>query len=475
MLKDDIINGFLKRQNDTTDVLQRNKFSKEEYEKLLYSVLSVLNENKDASLEEIREKLYEQSGLEEILRDFYLTKLKAPGAVISFGTDKHQDKFVIGNKQEVDTIDGRFSISIKPNGEDTIYDLASVTKLFTSVAVLQLVGNSHISLSDKVKKYLPEFKNIGNLTIYDLLIYAPLITERRIDSADSFAEAEQILFGVRAKTSREARSNDRYNDIAPMVLKYIVEKVTGIPFEMYVKENILDKAGMQNTFVKVPAIKYESIASNNFPITLLPGGGLNIDETIPLGYSSDKKAVVLGQPSGKLPGHAGLFATCDDMVQFSKSLIDGTILQPELVREISKNRTQKDKALYGDIKYNPSYGFLCNSKNHDPIFNTVSYALSGKSLSQSGWSGTYVAIDPLNNINLTLLSNRTHNRVISSDPNEKNRLASLGLIDSSLYGFERKVVTDACIRLAIQEKMLEEIFKEDVPTEEKPKVKILKQ
>lgn len=474
MLRNDIIDKFITRLNDTDDVQQMNLYSKQEYEDLLRVVLEVLNENKDASINEIREELFKRSGLEQLLTDFYLRDLKAPGAVLSFGTSKYQEQIVIGNKQEVDMNSGSFKINLQPNEADTIYDLASVTKLFTAVSILQLAGKSELSIADKASKYLPEFKNLGNITIYDLLTYVPLITRERIDSAHTIDEAESYLFSARPKTRSEAYGTDRYNDIAPMILKYIVEKVTGIPFDQYVKENILEKAGMNNTFVKVPSYKLNKVANNNYPLRLLSNGSVSIDQTIPIGNASDKKAVALGQPEGILPGHAGLFSTSEDMTKFSKGIISGLVLHPALTKEMAKNRTLNDTVISGNIIYNPSYGFLCNSKNHSSTFTDVFPGLSGRSFSQSGWSGTYVAIDPVNDINLSLLSNRTHNRVINLDPTQSYRLRGTGLVDTSVYGFERRKITDACMKLALQEKMLEELLKDDIVKEDKPKKRILR-
>lgn len=474
MVKNDIIDKFIIRLNDTEDVQQLNLYSKQEYEDLLRVVLDVLNEKKDASIDDIREELFKRSGLEQLLNDFYLRDLKAPGAVLSFGTSKYQEQIIIGNKQEVDMNNGSFKINLQPNEVDTIYDLASVTKLFTAVSILQLAGKRELSIADKASKYLPEFKNLGNITIYDLLTYVPLLTNYRIDSACTRDEAENYLFSARPKTKSESYGTDRYNDIAPMILKYIVEKVSGIPFDQYVKENILDKAEMNNTFVKVPSYKLNKVASNNYPIKLLSTGGLSIDQTITIGNSSDKKAVALGQPEGILSGHAGLFSTSEDMTKFSKGIISGLILHPALTKEMAKNRTLNDFVISGNTIYNPSYGFLCNSKNHNSTFTDVFPGLSGRSFSQSGWSGTYVAIDPINDINLTLLSNRTHNRIIAVDPTQSFRLRGTGLVDTSVYGFERRKITDACMKLALQEKMLEEIFNDDIVREEKPKERILR-
>ena len=473
---ENIIDTLLNRQNDTPDFYQKNTYSKEQYRKLLDDVLKILKKNKDADIDEIRQKLYENSGIESLLKDFFLKRKKAPGAVINIGVNNYQERIVIGNSQEVEQNQKGdlyyYPINMK---EDSLFDLASLTKLFTSVAILQLAGNCELRLDEKINKYLPQFNYLGDHTIYDLLTYQPYYTERRIDSATNIDEAEKILFNAKPSTIHEYYQKDRYNDIAPMILKYIVEKVSGKSFYDYIKENILEKADMNNTFVKVPEELNNRIVNFNYNYSLLSNGQLLLKNYAKKGLVTDSKAVALGQKEGKLPGHAGLFSTCDDIAKFNKGLINGKVLHPALTKEMAKNRT-------GVVNSNlPYYGFLCDSKHPNKYISDMHQGLSGSSLSKSGWTGTYVAIDPINNINLTFLSNRVHNRLVTISEEQKYRLVGKKdkvlnyfgkeIIDSSLYGYERRKITEACLSLALQEKMLEEIIGEQ---KEKKKVKILK-
>ena len=113
--------------------------------------------------------------------------------------------------------------------------------------------------------------------------------------------------------------------------------------------------------------------------------------------------------------------------------------------------------------------------------------LSGKSFSQSGWPGTYIEVDPLNKINLSFLTNRTHSRVVSIDPSQRYRIMtdkegvnflpykSYEIVDSSLYGFERRAITDSIAELAIQEKMLEELIGRNIDkVKEQKKLRIIR-
>ena len=471
---DRIIDSFVKNQNDTDDLSQKNLFSREQYMGLMYTVLEVLNENKDANLSELREALYKRSGLEDLLCNFIYKKKKAPGVVLSFGTPSYQEKIVIGNQEEValDPFSYKSSKSTRAMNEDTFFDLSGVTQLFTSVSVLQLAGEGQLVLSDKVSKYLPHFTNLGDINIFDLLTYVPLKTDIRVDSVDTIQEAEEILSQAHPVASSVV--TDRYNDIAPMVLKYVVEKVSGLPFAQYVKNNILDVAGMNNTFVRVPSLLAKNIASCNYEYILADDGSINVRDYIVPTAASDLKALALGQLDGVLSGHAGLFSCSDDMTLFGKGLIDGTILDSDLVKEMAKNRTGSPATI------NPYYGFLCESKYPCELFSDLHPGLSGRAFSKSGWTGTYFAVDPVNHINFSYLSNRVHNRFAIVSGLHKAKFSDgffsgrrtlkhdgKRIIDASLYSFDRRRITNACLELAIQERMLEELVGiKDVPKEE---------
>lgn len=487
MKKNRIVNDFLENQNNTFDISQQNLYSKERYQKLLEVVLDVLKKNKHADISEIRDELFKRSGLEEKIKNFFLEKRKAPGGVISLGTNNYQEQLVFGNIQDV-TFDGIDFLSTPiPTDKDSLYDLGSCTKLFTSIAILQLAGKGELKINNSVGFYIPEFESINDLTIFDLLTYAPLITETRIDKVTSKEEAEKVLHEVRSKRFLEAYGQDRYNDIAPMVLKYIVEKVSGMPFEEYIEENILRPLGMYNTFVQVPKYMINDVANSNYSIKIDNKGEMSIDTTHPRGIATDKKAVIMGQPDGKLSGHAGLFSNVEDMVRLSRGLIDGTVLNKDLVTEMARNRTQGCIVKTPACNYQTTYGFLCNSKNPNKFFTEVHHGLSGKSFSLSGYPGTYIQIDPLNKINVSFLTNRTHSRIVSIPVSEREKLRvnrhdvrvypyhNYEIVDSSIYGYERREITEACTELAIQERMLEELIGKSIDkVQEKNKVRLLK-
>ena len=466
---DNYINTLYENQNIGADSNQRDLFKREDYLKILKEVLTLLKDNKDLSIEELRNKLYENSHIEDAFKDFFLRQGLAPGAVITYGTKNYQERIIIGNKQEVIERNGILIPQEEKMEEDTLFDLASTTKIFTAICILKLVEDGSLKLNSEFIKYAPQFKNLKGLTILDLLTFEPLEVAEKIDSKEDLEEAEKILFTAKRKS--DSNGFGIYNDIAPMALKYVIEKITGLTYYDYLKKEVLDKIGMSSTFVKIPDSRLDSTANSNYDGRYYDDGKYFIRTKATKGISTDDKARILGQPLGILSGHAGLFSSSSDMTKLARALIDNKILRVDIRDEMARNR--RGFALIkpdGTKNYAQFFGMLCYSKNPNLPSSEVGHMLSGKSFASAGWSGTQQTIDPLNNINFTLLSNRSHNRMTVIGSSHKSEVHEredgkrtiilpngVEMIDATKYAFLRDDVIRKCLILALQYKMLEDI------------------
>ena len=136
------VDTLYQNQNIGAEKAQQGLYSKKDYYELLKPVVELVNIHKDYSLDEMRDCLFKQSGIEQKLEEFIYKKEMVPGMVFSYGTNNYKETVVIGNRQEVslDT-NGNLVPSLEKMTEDTIFDIASVTKIFTSISVLKLVQN----------------------------------------------------------------------------------------------------------------------------------------------------------------------------------------------------------------------------------------------------------------------------------------------------------------------------------------------
>lgn len=466
---------------------QKNLYTKSDYYNLLKPVITLIKNNKDNTLNELREKLLEESELISLTKDFVLQKELVPGLVFTYGTNKFRETIVIGNRQEVAlSDDNRLIPSVFNMTEDTIFDLASVTKIYTSLSIYKLVSMGLVDLNKEIISYDNRFKNLKGVTVFDLLTFkTPLKTTKRVDLASNIYEANNILFNIEINHEFSKNANP-YTDMGCMVLKYIIEKVTGISFYEFVDKFILKELNMSDTNIVVPNYKLDRTASTIGGVKYFKDGNFNIDKLSRVGIPHDPKAKVFGEDL-ELPGHAGLFSTASDMSRLAKGIINNIIIDEKYITEMTKNRTGRVYKENGEDKYVQYLGSLCYSKHPRLSDSELFHAMSGKSFGSGGFTGTQFTVDPINEIYFFLGGNRVHNRLVYIDPSRKDELITLEngkrilklpngeyITDATRYAWERDKIVHASLSLSIKYKMLEDFYaltKEKI--EEKESVKYL--
>ncbi len=471
-LLESLVNELYENQNSGCILEQKGLYTKKQYYELLKPVVDIVANNNDASIEDMRKILFEQSRIEEKVRNFIYKKEMCPGMVFSYGTKNYRETVVVGNRQEV-SLDGKGNLvpDVEKMTEDTIFDLASITKLFTSLSILKLVETEVITLKDQVVRYAPEFQNLKGITVLDLLSFnVPLKTNGRVDRALSQAEAEQILFDI--EIDHENTNYRPYTDMGAMILKYVIEHVSDMNYYSFIDENILKKVKMVDTHVVVPEMKLDRVASTNFDGKYYKDGNFNITTNAKKGVAYDPKAQIMGQIEGNLSGHAGLFSTKDDMTKLAKGIMNGQIIDNKYVEMMAKNRTGKSYTEDEKTKYVQYLGFLCYSKNPISTDSELFHAMSGKSFASAGWTGTQLTVDPINELYFFMAGNRSHNRMTFIDPAQRGKIEEdengkktillpngQTMIDATRFAWDRDTaVVHPALQLAIQYKALEDIL-----------------
>ena len=280
---------------------------------------------------------------------------------------------------------GHRTKSLKIN-ENTIFDIASITKLYTLILLFELEKEGLINLNDKVSDINPDFKNLEDFTLNDLVrLHGELRTNGNITQASSKEEAYEMLKTL--YLSSNSRDENKYTDFGAIVIGDTIEKV------------ISKKMGKKMTFEE---IMYEYLLS---PLNLYQTQFNPINNNVSGNGNKrrlvhDPKARILG---GVL-GHAGLFTTSDDLAKLSKSLFRvnycnrGFITKKQLDRlgEITfPNSNQSNKGNLGIYVKHP----LGYSKTFTPP------EFSKGSFSHQGWTGAVAAFDPNNMIHNNILVN----------------------------------------------------------------------
>jgi CubicO group peptidase (beta-lactamase class C family) len=152
--------------------------------------------------------------------------------------------------------------------QETRFETGSITKLFTATAIMQLVEQGKLDLNKRLIEYIPDFKlndnRFNDITLLHLLTHSsglPWDNVLKKATSDSMALKEFIfsLYDTKLKFSPgEKFSGETYSNTGYDILGYLIEQITSMPFQEYVKRNILEKAEMSNStfyFKNIPEKK----------------------------------------------------------------------------------------------------------------------------------------------------------------------------------------------------------------------------
>ncbi|MEU1625343.1 serine hydrolase domain-containing protein [Streptomyces sp. NPDC020096] len=203
-----------------------------------------------------------------------------------------------------------------PVRRDTVFDLASLTKLFTAIVAMQQIERGAIALGGQVASYAPEFTAAAEHGI----------TLRHLLTHTSGLRAELPLYEYRGLDRQRARlaveepvtppgSAYRYSDLNLLLLQRVLERTTGNSLAHLVRDGITRPLGMADTRYCPPPSWRSRIAATEDQRR--PWGKL--DRAMLHGVVHDENAYAMGG----IAGHAGLFSTAADLGALCRALLDG--------------------------------------------------------------------------------------------------------------------------------------------------------
>ena len=305
--------------------------------------------------------------------------------------------------------------------EESVFDLASVTKLFTGLCAMKLKESGLLDFGRPVFHYDRRFSRLGDVTVGQLMAFAvELRTPGRIDACPDRKTALQCLFGTEAVGLPGRRA---YSDIPAMVLKYVIEAAGGMPFFSCVWEMILRPAGMEETWAKVPEARLKDCQCYDREHRI-EGNRRILRSGLRPGVPHDPKAAVIQAGTGDLCGHAGLFSTRGDMVRFCRAVLAGKIVSAESLREMAENRTGR---LLPDGTHTQYLGYQCYVRHPNQYYSEIPVYMGRRAFGNGGFTGNHTAIDPERGIFTVFLGNRVKNRLTVLLPEEGKQLTDYGL------------------------------------------------
>jgi uncharacterized protein YbbC (DUF1343 family)/CubicO group peptidase (beta-lactamase class C family) len=298
--------------------------------------------------------------------------------------------------------------SLKPSREpmtlDTIFDAASLTKIVaTTPALMRLYELGKIRVEDPVTKYLPEFQGgKSGITVRDLLThFSGLRPDLDLTPAWS-GYGTGIQKALNDKPAAAPGERFIYSDINFELLGEIVQRVSGMPLDQFVREEIYTPLGMRETMFRPPA----SLAPRIAPTELDAASG-----NILRGVVHDPTARFMGG----VAGHAGLFTTAADLMRYAEMLLNGGLFQAAAIRMFTSPSTPPGQpVLYG-------LGFDIDSPYSSPRGELFPIGSFG----HTGFTGTSLWIDPASKSYWILLTNRVHPRGGPNISPVRRRLATV--------------------------------------------------
>ncbi len=314
--------------------------------------------------------------------------------------------------------------------ENTIYDLASLTKVIvTTTSAMMLVQQKRLDLDAPVERYLPEFSAAAKsdpnpawrarITVRMLMLHDSGLPAHRDFYKDAKGHDAVLARVLAEPLVHEPGTQVEYSDLGFILLGEIIERLTGETLEQFAKGHIFAPLGMSDTMYNPPASLRARIAPTE--------NDTDFRKRLLRGEVHDENAFALGGVSG----NAGLFSTADDVAAFAQMLLNGGIyahhrlLARATIQEFTARQVVGDSArtLGWDVPTPPN-----SSAGH--YFSPGSYG-------HTGFTGTSLWIDPQRDLFVVLLTNRVN----PTRANEQIRqvrpalhdaiLQALGLVNAS--------------------------------------------
>ncbi|MCA1579519.1 MAG: beta-lactamase family protein [Acidobacteria bacterium] len=234
-----------------------------------------------------------------------------------------------------------------PNTIDTKFNIGSMNKMFTAVAIAQLAERGKLSFTDTVGKLLPGYANkdvAAKVTLHHLLTHTSGMgsyhNQAYFSNLDKMKTVADLLpLFVNAPLAFEPGTKWQYSNSGYVVLGLIIEKVSGQSYFDYVKEHIFKPAGMVNTD-SYETGKADPNLALGYTRMQFSGG------TDPSGTRRQNRRPAKGSPAG------GGYSTVGDLLRFSLALRNNKLLSQKYSELVMKGQveTQGPGAKYG-------YGF----------------------------------------------------------------------------------------------------------------------
>ena len=272
-----------------------------------------------------------------------------------------------------------------PMRTDTIFDIRSMTKPVTAIGILILVEEGKLAVNDAVEKYLPEFKNSAfkddngprPIRIRHLLTHTAglplyrLPVSQEIPIKRNQTLADYVSFLSKQTPEYEPGTQHRYSSGGFAILGRIIEVVSGMPYDRFIRERVFVPLGMKDSSFFVPVDKLNRLAS----VYRIQDGKLTKWEEL-MAFSRN----------AKYPGpEFGMYSTASDLAAVCQMLLNGGIYKGQRilsrlsVQQMTSNQTA---GFPSAITQRPAFhgfglGLMGDPSNDFPLTSRGSFGHNG--------------------------------------------------------------------------------------------------
>ncbi|MEM9823463.1 MAG: serine hydrolase [Bacteroidota bacterium] len=226
----------------------------------------------------------------------------------------------------------------RPTQTESLYSICSISKLFTAVGIMQLYDEGKLRLDDRVQDLLPwynlqqQYPESGPITVRSLLTHSAGLPR---ESAHPYWSGPNFPFPSSAEVKKELGTQEtlypastyfQYSNLGMTLLGEIISQVSGVPYEQYIQDHILNPLGLQNTRPYLPKD--------------LHGKELTLGYSAPT-RSGERKRMPFFQANGIAPA-AGFSSNVEDLGKFAAwqlRLLDTTateVLRPATLKNMHR-------------------------------------------------------------------------------------------------------------------------------------------
>ncbi len=289
----------------------------------------------------------------------------------------------LGLRSKYGMNDNHMILEEEKNDINTIYDIASLTKVVCTVPIIfRLHEQGKLDLNDKVSKYLPNFKH-ADISIYDLLTHTSGLPADL--GSKEIVPREKIIEKLYSLDLVNKKGEFVYSDVGYMILGLMIENIYGKSLDKVFEEEVTMPLDMANT------------CFNPKNIELIAPTELTRQRGVVRGIVHDEKSASMGG----IAGHAGVFSTAEDLSNFTTMILNNGMFKGK--KYLDKSTIEKwFTPLEKDRDYYRSYSWFvgCNpniiTKNSNDI------------ISFHGFTGPSISMDKKTNTTIIMMTNRVH-------------------------------------------------------------------